>query len=377
MALRGLLDRTKDVHNSDMDPLQPHEMEHIRRVYDDDIAGRKFCSAVSPREDAAMSRSPEKHVVPCECVIELYELLWRWGHRNTDHRGFASNFGFAVPDTIVIIKGRIYAWYFISNRDGSLLRKSEGSLSLSAVEKKLCKEQSDFCAVWMPMASQFPEARCHSPNAEFMSTMKTRSFLVGLRPSHSGILQAFVQPHGVSNFLVRTVQYRKQTSLCVRTNRSLLTQGKGNMFDRAATFEGWPGLSSTASRYRCHKHPHMEDLILAAGETLNRRIEQERVRQMLFLGPTQHVALHFKVTKDHMLYFIYASVVSEKEVILQTRPQLLMGDICMTEPLPLAALLPGGTEKKAVSGEAPACASYTGKASKFDRAYLMNARFED
>jgi hypothetical protein len=92
----------------------------------------------------------------------------------------------------------------------------------------------------------------------------------------------------------------------------------------------------------------MEDMILAAGEILNGRIEQERVRQMLFLGPTQHVALHFKVTRDHQLMFIYASVVSEKDVILQTRPQLLMGDPCMTESLPGAALLPGGTDMKAV-----------------------------
>jgi len=135
----------------------------------------------------------------------------------------------------------------------------------------------------------------------------------------------FVEPHGVSNFMIRTVQYREQTSLCVRTNRSVLcTTSKANPFDRAATFEGWAGLSAANNRYRSHKHPQMEDMILAAGDILNGRIEQERVRQMLFLGPTQHVALHFKVTKDHQLLFIYASVVSEKDVILQTRPQLLM-----------------------------------------------------
>mmetsp|Transcript_94959 Transcript_94959/g.268200 ORF Transcript_94959/g.268200 Transcript_94959/m.268200 type:complete len:531 (+) Transcript_94959:96-1688(+) len=338
--------------------LQPGEMEHIRRVFDEDEAGRKFASVVSPREDAQTLRSTEKVGVPCEAVTELYELLWRWGHRNTDHQSFASNFGFAIPDTIVVMKGRVYAWYFVSKRDGSLLRKTEGNLSVAAIEKKLCSEkaegESPFCAVWLPMATQFPEARCHSPHAEFFSFMGCRHFLASLRPSHSGILQAFVEPHGISNFLVRTVQFRRQTSLCVRTNR-LLMQGKGNLFDRAATFEGWPGLSSSSSRYRCHKHPHMEELILAAGETLNRRIEQERVRQMLFLGPQQHVALHFKVTKDHMLFFIYASVVSEREVILQSRPRLLMGDPCMSEPLPLAALLPGGSDRRMSPHHAPAC----------------------
>eukprot|EP00438_Fugacium_kawagutii_P031219 Skav220814 [mRNA] locus=scaffold150:526618:534315:+ [translate_table: standard] len=117
-------------------------------------------------------------------------------------------------------------------------------------------------------------------------------------------------------WLVVDVEFRRQTSLYLRTNRSLLAAG-GNMFDRCATFEGWEGLSSVSSRYRNHRHPHMEDVILAASETLNRRIEQERVRQMLFLGPHQHVALHFKVAADG--------------VILQTRFHLIMADPCMTE----------------------------------------------
>merc|ERR1719221_1516835 len=130
-----------------------------------------------------------------------------------------------------------------------------------------------------------------------------------------------------------------------------MMRNEGTWFYRAATFEGWDGLSSSSSRYRSHKHPHMEELILAVGETLNLQIEQERVRQMLFLGPSEHVALHFKVTKDHMLYFIYGSVVSEKDVILQTRPQLLMGDQCMTESLPGSALLAGGTDRKALPYE--------------------------
>mmetsp|Transcript_43457 Transcript_43457/g.139678 ORF Transcript_43457/g.139678 Transcript_43457/m.139678 type:complete len:518 (+) Transcript_43457:151-1704(+) len=336
------------------------DMEHIRRVFDQDMSSKKLNSIISPREDAQMFRSLDRHAVPCEGIVELYELLWRWGHRTTDQPGFAKNFGFAIPDTIIIEKGKPYAWYFVSKKDGSLLRKSEGSLTLGAVEKKFCRDRKDdespICAAWYPVASQFSEARCHSPMAEFMTPGSCREFLSSLRCTHSGIIQAFVEPCGVSNFLVRTVQYKNQTSLSVRTNRALLVNGKGNAFDKCATFEGWEGLSSSCSRYRSVGQQHMEDLILEAGEALNQRIELECVRHMLFLEPTQHVALHFKVTKDQMLYFIYASVVSEKDVILQTRPQLLMRDSCMTEDLPCQALLPGGTEKKATPYEAPACA---------------------
>merc|ERR1719502_2668902 len=347
-------------------------MEHIRNVFDEDCGGKRFNSIASPREDAQMFRNTERHSIPCECIVELYELLWRWGHRNTNRPGFAQNFGFTIPDTIVIVRGKPYAWYFVSRKDGSLLRKADGNLTTGAVEKKLCRPrkegESPIAATWLPMASQFPEARCHTPYAEFLSVSGCRHFLSGLRGSHSGILQAFVEPHGVSNFLVRTVQYREQTSLCVRTNRAVLgTNIKGNPFDRAATFEGWPGLSSTSSRYRSHKHPHMEEMIRAAGSTLNQRIEQERVRQMLFLGPTQHVALHFKVTKEHELFFIYASVVPEKDVILQTRLQLLMGDPVMTEELPGAALLPGGTDMKAIAYKGPPPGGMLSNEMSFDR----------
>ncbi|CAJ1382646.1 unnamed protein product [Effrenium voratum] len=265
-----------------MAPLLPHEMEHIRRVYDEDVSSKKFASIISPREDAQMLRSGDQKAVSCECIVELYELLWRWGHRKKSR--FVENFGFTIPDTVVIAKGKPYAWYFISKKDGSLLRKSEGNLSLSLLEKKLVgdrdKEDSRDarpCAVWLPMASQFPEARSPTPYAEFLSVKGLQEFIMCLRDRHSGIIQGFVQPHGVSNSLVRTVEFRRQTSLSLRTNRSLLATG-GNIFDRCATFEGWEGLSSLASRYRNHRHPHMEDLILAASETLNRRIEQERVR---------------------------------------------------------------------------------------------------
>mmetsp|Transcript_42104 Transcript_42104/g.131004 ORF Transcript_42104/g.131004 Transcript_42104/m.131004 type:complete len:553 (+) Transcript_42104:13-1671(+) len=380
---------------SNVDPLLPQEMEKIRKVWDEDSAGKKHCAIASPREDAEMFRRRALRAprgaacpasVPCECIVELYELLWRWGHRNTDNRSFEANFGFAIPDTVVFEKGKPYAWYFISRKDGTLLRKSAENLTISAMEKKFCPEQKEeggeasppISAVWYPKASQFPEARCHSEHAEFLSVTGCAMFLASLRITHSGVLQSFVYPHGVSNFLVRTVQFLDRTSLCTRTNRALLARGtqstpdkhithaaedpsaegtrgrrRSNLFDRAATFEGWEGLSSSSSRYRSHRHPHMEELILAAGETLSRRITQERVRQMLFLPDDQHVALHFKVNADNQLCFIYASVVSEKEVIVQTRPQLLMGDECMTEDLPGAALLPGGSERKALPYEVP------------------------
>ncbi|CAK0821260.1 unnamed protein product [Prorocentrum cordatum] len=285
-----------------------------------------------PREDAKQFRSGDKHSVPCECVVELYELLWRWGHRSGSS-SFLANFGFAIPDTIVIVHGKPYAWYFISKKDGRLLRKSGQHLTVSAIEKKLCRDgpEGHVAGVWLPAASQFPEARCHDSTAQFLGEGGLGALLGGLRPSHNGIIQSFVEPPGISNLLARTVTYKQRTSLQVRTNRSVLNSAGRNMFDRAATFEGWEGLSASSSHYVSHKHPHMEELILAVGESFNKRIEEENMRQMLFIADDQHVALHFKVARDGMLFFIFGSVVAEKEVILQTREKLIMGDRVMTE----------------------------------------------
>lgn len=329
------------------------DIGRVRRIFDDDLVGRPHCSINTPREDAKQFRSGDKHGVVCEGIVELYELLWRWGHRADGCSSFVKNFGFALPDTIIVVKGKPYAWYFISKKDGRLLRKSGQHLSALAIERKLCRDgmEGQVCGVWLPAASQFPEARCHDPTVQFMSDGGLGGLLGSLRPSHNGVIQTFVEPPGISNHLARTVTYRQRTSMQVRTNRSVLNSASRNMFDRAATFEGWEGLSASSSHYVSHKHPHMEELILAVGENLNRRIEEENMRQMLFLADDQHVALHFKVAKDGTLFFIFGSVVSEREVILQTREKLIMGDRVMTEELPGARLLRGGARAQHIPYE--------------------------
>jgi hypothetical protein len=67
---------------------------------------------------------------------------------------------------------------------------------------------------------------------------------------------------------------------------------------------------------------------------------------MHFLAPNQYIALHFKVTGDGTLYFIYASIVPEREVIIQTKNELLMEDACMIDEIPGQPLIRGGTERK-------------------------------
>ncbi|CAD7963020.1 unnamed protein product, partial [Amoebophrya sp. A25] len=110
--------------------------------------------------------------IECSCIVEVYELLWRWGNlikpatcdskssastsdnlksgtgnhdstlrsekgstntRVTCRASFFERFGFTLPETVVFQNSKPYAWYFISKRDGALLRKK--SISFSAIEK--------------------------------------------------------------------------------------------------------------------------------------------------------------------------------------------------------------------------------------------------
>jgi len=330
----------------------PYEMEHVRRILDEGLLRRKGLegSIASPREDARQSRNAEQLSSTCECIVEMYELLWRWGNLDRKNRNFCRRFGFKIPDSIVMVKGRPYAWYFMSKKDGALLRKKQENLERGDIEKALCWErkdgQPDIAAVWIPMSSQFGEDRCNDQTVQFLSTGGTRSFLTSMSAATSGVLQAFVEPHGISNFLIRAVQFHDKVSIALRTNRYLLSQNKIQVFKRCATFEGWPGLSGVTYKYRCHKHAGMDDHVRGVAEELTQRITQERVRQMHFLAPNQYIALHFKVTGDGTLYFIFASIVPEREVIIQTKNELLMEDICMTDEIPGGGLIRGGTERK-------------------------------
>uniref|UniRef100_A0A7S4LQN5 Uncharacterized protein n=1 Tax=Oxyrrhis marina TaxID=2969 RepID=A0A7S4LQN5_OXYMA len=339
----------------------PYEMGHVRQVLDSardtKYVGGHAGAVTTPREDARKFRCPDQLAETCECIVEMYELLWRWGNLDRKNRNFYRRFGFVIPDSIVMVKGKPYAWYFMSKKDGALLRKKSESLEISVIEKAFTDmaesaknkgNTSGIVAVWIPMTSQFPEDRCPMRYAEYMSLTDVRNFLKsGLNATRSGLLQAFVAPHGISNLLIRTVQFHDKVSLALRTNRYLLSQTSIPIFKRAATFDGWQGLSGVMYKYvNKRAGDDIEERIIGAANSLFARIQQERVRQMHFLAPNQYIALHFKVDADHVPHFIFASIIPEEEVILQTKEKLIMEDEVVTGPIPHADLIPGGTDRR-------------------------------
>lgn len=196
----------------------------------------------------------------------------------------------------------------MSSEDGSLLRRSKANLNFSLVAKRFCRESAEaetaICATWIPRASPYPDGRCRMPDVEFLTVDNCRKFLADMKDTYSGILQAFVEPLGVSNSLIRTFFCQDIVQIRVCTNRMALSDN-AKPFDRCATFEGWPSVHVFST---LQQDPHMPDDVLAASRRLNELIRTKRVKQMHLLDTTQHIALHFKRAKDCQLFFVYASV---------------------------------------------------------------------
>merc|ERR1719473_1156327 len=211
-------------------------------------------------------------------------------------------------------------------------------LSMGKVEQEFCRETrsskpTDVVAVWYPMATQFAQDRCEDRTAKFLTADGVAKFMSTLNFTVSGVLQKFVQPFGIYNFLVRAVKFHDKVSIAVRMNRNLLASNM-NANRRCMTFEGWGGLSSPMCKYENSRHPMMEQQILKAAAMLSDRITQERVRQMHFMLPSQYIALYFKIDPHGNLLFSFAGILEETEVILQTQRELMMDDDVMRTPIP-------------------------------------------
>ncbi|CEM37400.1 unnamed protein product [Vitrella brassicaformis CCMP3155] len=274
----------------------------------------------------------------CECIIEMYELLWRLSNSIRGFGHFYRRFGFRLPHTIVIIRGKLYAWYFSSARDGSILRKRPESLNFDAVLTALCYDRTppgraDVAAVWLPGASQFPEDRCPIRTADFLSSDSVKRFVHGkLNERFSGVLQQFVYPPGVFNVLLRSVKYDSVTSLAYRSNRYLMTQSSLPIFWRCATYEGWEGLSCERSARKTLFQPAVEQQAGAASRKVFERIEKDDMKAMLFLSDNDYIALHYKVGADGLLYFSFASLLGEKEARQHCHMDLIMESQVLAEP---------------------------------------------
>lgn len=199
--------------------------------------------------------------VDCECIVEVFELLWRWSNASTNSESFFERFGFMIPESIIILQNRIYAWYFVSKKTGQLLRKKASNLTPTNVRDRLCQPrvigtQGEVAAVWYPMRSQFDDERSQKRKALFLTPATCASLLTQVGPplptggaseqeggssssgvatggdsggtglggtrgagALSGLLQRMVLPNGRCNFLIRALQYHGRLSLAVRTNR--------------------------------------------------------------------------------------------------------------------------------------------------------------
>lgn len=317
----------------------------------------------TPRLDAKKFRTRDNLAVPRECIVEMYELLWRWGDGldGSGRKNFQRRFGFALPNTVVIAHGKPTAWYFTSQKDGSLLRKTPKKLSCATVEQEFLKRtgSQEIVAQWIPMASQFESDRSSSSNVEFLNRSDFSTFMSRLFQYQFGVLQEFVIPHGISNSVIRTMEFQEKISIAVRYNRLLLNSST-SLFKKCATFEGWPGLSSVQYKFNPavsvtskFQGEDMDKNMREMTQRLEARVCQERVRQMHFLQPTQYIAFHFKLDQNFVHQFLFASIIDEDEAFEQSQSQLVLEDPVMKEPLVRPSIEREPPPPRDVEGETP------------------------
>jgi len=184
--------------------------KHMRTVCDEQYLKPVMGCVTTPREDARKLSAwctVRDLSIDCECIVEMYELLWRWGNLDRfKNRNFFARFGFTIPESMVFVRGRPYAWYFMSKKDGSLLRKKADSLTLDKIQNRLCYERNiavegEICATWIPMSSQFSDERCGSLKALFLTPDMCKDFLrMQITSSHS---QSVLGNYHISSFWLK------------------------------------------------------------------------------------------------------------------------------------------------------------------------------
>jgi hypothetical protein len=197
----------------------------------------------------------------------LYEYLWC-----KDEVNFSPHIN--VPDTVVYKYGQPVHWYF-TGLDGMLKKKLRSNLTNVKIEDAFLKKKaqsmshgsasspSDIVAYYIyweagsgegsdkKKKSGSSSSSCSTDGAcmEYLDAAGLHDFLFRRCKQHNGILQAFIEPKGDHNALVRAVWTPKLCLTERRVNCRQLHDRRFGLHERAVTYDG-PDIFSTARPLR-------------------------------------------------------------------------------------------------------------------------------
>ncbi|KAG5189969.1 hypothetical protein JKP88DRAFT_142705, partial [Tribonema minus] len=248
--------------------------------------------------------------------ISLYEYLWC-----KDEISFSPQIN--VPDTVVYKYGQPVHWYFTA-MDGTIKKKLRSNMTNAKIEESFLKkahaqapktskskhhpqdallEGSDVVAYYISWETNGADAGNKSEQAaaeiEYFDAAGLKEFLFHRSKQHNGILQAFVEPSGSSNAVVRAIWTPKLCLTERRVNCRKLRDKRYGLFERAVTYDG-PDIYSVARPLRGTVLPtavrHLCDAIAAHVAEIT--IHQQRISCM---------SLNLKIDHKDRLWLLWSS----------------------------------------------------------------------
>eukprot|EP00697_Spironema_sp_BW2_P000075 gnl/Spiro4/10113_TR5368_c0_g1_i1.p1 gnl/Spiro4/10113_TR5368_c0_g1~~gnl/Spiro4/10113_TR5368_c0_g1_i1.p1 ORF type:complete len:584 (-),score=170.52 gnl/Spiro4/10113_TR5368_c0_g1_i1:89-1783(-) len=176
-------------------------------------------------------------------VESLYHLLWRKNGK------IESCPGVRVPDTVIYKYRQPAYWYFTSNQDGQLKKKSRGNQGNNKIIEGFGKNKTcDIVAYYISTHHHKAQGKKEEKTTtiEYFDSKGLHDFLHNRDKIDNGFLQAFIPPKGSNHSIIRATWSPKVFLLERRVNNYNLNDRKFDMYERAATYEGTEDQSQLA-----------------------------------------------------------------------------------------------------------------------------------
>ncbi|CAD8109797.1 unnamed protein product [Paramecium sonneborni] len=236
--------------------------------------------------------------------FNLFHLLW------LQDPIFKNNIKIDIPDTIEIIQGQPYFWYY--SHDSQIMRKSKSKLNWEDILNEFVTDKDDqllICAIWINKTKNLT-------TFEYLSQHLLYQMLTSkISDNTKGYLQRFVYPKGSCNEVIKCTWTNNLCFFECFSNKYQINFSKADIYQRAVTFEMLNGPIEQRTLKGTSLTQRLELLCgLIVSHVANVTQNQKQICQMEVL---------FKIAKKNKVYLLFSSKVltSNSELKQLNQPQ--------------------------------------------------------
>ncbi|CAD8184158.1 unnamed protein product [Paramecium pentaurelia] len=220
--------------------------------------------------------------------FNLFHFLW------LQDPIFKNNIKIDIPDTIQIIQGQPYFWYF--SHDSQIMRKSKSKLNWEDILNEFITDKEDqhlICAIWIKKSKNLT-------TFEYLSQHLLYQFLTSKIPDNTkGYLQRFVYPKSSCNEVIKCTWTNNLCFFECFSNKYQINFSKADIYQRAVTFEMLNGPIEQRILKGTSLTQRLELLCgLIVSHVANVTQNQNQICQMEIL---------FKIAKKNKVYLLFSS----------------------------------------------------------------------